>query len=440
MDMASRRWALFRKRPLHEATRRALCRLVFLFAAALPVLLTLAACVAEFLPSYQRARVAHYQQQLSSASGCKVEITSVELREPSRRLLHGLTIFHPETGELIARIETLDIYQNASGYALRWFRPSIPVDQLATAYRLVHEHVLCRPAIKNQVTVTRLDGLTLVDEAERSVRFRTLRLELKRMPAKTEATLNFAIDGVAGQPATLAFERHHDQSVPVTHLTLNTGGQRVPGHWVTRFAPELAVSGAGSAFTGRYELHYDLSQWKLHGSGQLLDLDAATWMERPLLSGFANLTLSQLAMNDEGLTSAVGQLSIRDGRLHDDLITAATYVGIVNALGEPKNIAHSFTHLALEFSLNSKGLHLKSGLPGLPEGTVAADTLGPLAHQQWTELVPMNNVWTSLAMTTLPQATDNLFESPTARRLVQWLPKATISPPDVPTNYQARTE
>lgn len=434
--MAARRWRLRNRRPLHEATRRALCRVAFLFAAALPVVVTLCICAAQYLPSYQRARIACYQQQLSAASGCKVEITAVELRAPNRRLIHGIKIHHPETGEIIARVQTLDVYESAAGYALRWTSPEVSAEHLVSAYRLLHEHILCRPSAQSQVTVAWLNGLTLVGGTEPPVRFRSVRLELKRQPAATEANLAFALDGVAGQPATLAFQRRHEGREPTTHIRLVGGGQRLPGHWVTHFAPEFCVPGASASFTGQFELAYNLSSWNLRGAGQLLDLDAATWMERPLLSGFANLDVSDLVMSDDGLKSVAGHLSIQDGRVHDDLIAAANHVGIEHALGNSKNIAHPFTQLALEFGLNSGGLCIK---PSLADRAIAIDELGILARQFTADaqIVPLHNVLASLTSTSIPQPTNNLLESPTACRLVQWLPRPVIATASDQTSHQA---
>ncbi len=85
------RWSFFgKRRTIHEATWRAWCRLAFLLGAALPVLLTFAACILEYIPLYQSYRAERYAQQLMQITGLVVKVQRVELLTPSRRLLHGI--------------------------------------------------------------------------------------------------------------------------------------------------------------------------------------------------------------------------------------------------------------------------------------------------------------------------------------------------------------
>lgn len=430
----------FNSRPLHEATRRALCRWTFLFCAALPVLLTLAACLAEYVPAYQRARAAWHERQLSALLGCDVEVAAVELRAPNRRLVHGVKFLHPETGETIARLQTLDIYESSAGYALRLINPELVYDHLASVYRLLHEHVLCRPSGRPQVSVAWIDGLSIAGGRGGRVHFRKVQLEMRRLPDQTQATLAFAIDGLAGQPATLAFSRVHNVAVPTSHLKLATAGQRIPAQWVAQFAPQFALPGDAAVITGQFALTYTLDHWSLEGSGRLLDTDTAAWMQPPLLDGLANVDVAALALSDLGLDRLHGRLSIGRGRIHDDLIKAADYVGIKPAanIASSASSPHPFEQLALEFALDSTGLQLGAGLAS---GAIVADQLGPLAEQTYFGNVPLRNLVAALVQATHPETATNLLESPTVRHLVQWLPRpvAAVTASAAQSSYQANT-
>lgn len=440
--MAERRWRIlaFKSRPLHEATRRALCRWTFLLCAVLPLMATLAACLAEYVPAYQRVRAAWHERQLSALLGCQVQVAAVELREPNRRLVHGLKFLHPETGETIARLQTLDIYESPAGYALRLINPELVYDQVDSVYRLLHEHVLCRPAARPQVSVAWIDGLSIAGGRSGRVSFRRVQLEMKRVANETQATLAFAIDGIAGQPATLAFSRVHNAAVPTSHLKLTTAGQRIPAHWIAQFAPQFSLPGDAAVLTGQFALTYTLDHWSLEGNGQLLDTDTSAWMQPPLLDGLANVDVAAFALSDRGLDRVHGRLTIRSGRVHDDLITAASYVGLrptANIAGSVSS-PHPFDQLALEFALDSSGLQLGAALPG---HAVAVDRLGPLAEQTYFGNVPLRNLVVALSQATHPEPSANLLESPTVRRLVQWLPRpvAAVTASTQQSTHQANT-
>lgn len=403
---------------------------------------TFVACVAEYVPAYQRARAAWYEGQLSALLGCDVQVAAVELRAPNRRLVHGLKFLHPETGETIARLQTLDIYESTAGYALRLIKPELVSDQMAGVYRLLHEQVLCRPSQRPQASVAWIDGLSIVGGRGGRVSFRNVHLELKRVPNETQATLTFAVDGVAGQAATLAFARVHNTAVPTSRLKLATGGQRIPAHWIAQFAPHFSLPGEAAVITGQFALTYTLDHWSIEGNGQLIDTDTSLWMKPALLHGLAHVEVGSLALNDRGLDCVHGRLMIRDGRIHDDLIRAVKYVGIqpvANIAGSVSS-PHPFDQLALEFALDSRGLQIGAGLAG---NAVAADGLGPLAKQTYfgPGPVPLHNLVVALAQATHPEPTANLLDSQTVRRLVQWLPSpvAAITASAAQSNYQVNT-
>lgn len=434
--MRARRWNFFGSQRLHEGARRSLCRLAFALGAAAPVLLTLVACVAEFVPSYQRSRAVAYQRQLSAAIGCAAEISAVELRAPNHYILHGVKLFHPETSELLVRVDSLDVFEGTAGYALRLIRPEISAENLSDTYRLLHEQILCRPASQDQATVAWLDGLSIHSGLGGRTQFRNVRLELQRRVDSTQATLAFGLDGVAGQAANCQFSRQHNSDQPTSHLKLASGGQRLPGHWVSYFAPQLAIPGDTATFTGQFELDYVLSDWTLKGRGQLRDVDTTTWTQRPMLSGLAQIDVSDFSISDQGLERIGGNLIIKDGRVQSALLQSAIDIGIRPAapLAQTNSSAHPFTQIALDFALDSHGLVLNAGLAN---GAVAIDGLGALAEQYYVGIVPMRNVVTALAKTSALDGTQqDLVDSPTVRRLVHWLPQPVTTIATEQTSYQ----
>ncbi len=424
-----------RKRPLHEATRRALCRLLFVVLAALPVLLTIAACFAEFVPQYRQARAKHYERAIAQATGFDVEIGQVELRAPNQRLLHDVALRQPETGELLCKIGTMFMYENNAGVSLNCKQAQIPAEHLSTVYRLLHEAVLCRPMPSAQNIVASFEGLQIVDAVESPVSFESCMLNLRRQASSTEGTLTFDFAGSAGLDGTLSFARHHTESSPRSRWILNTGGQQLPTRWISHFAPQFNIVGNESRFHGQFELSHTVNTWQLLGHGNVSGIDTSTWLDRPLVSGLANVSFSSFVINETQVQRAAGQLTIRNGHLHHHLVNALDHVGFRPIAESARSTPSPFTQVSLLFAIDPHGLKLKSQLA---DRAVAVDETGTVAYQYADEnyVIPINNLLVSLSLANEPSRSPDILNSNTTRRMVQWLPRP-ISKPDAAQTAQA---
>lgn len=443
--MALRRWNIgLRRIPVHEATRRAWCRLLFVLCGVLPVLLTFLACCAESLPAYQRSRVSRYSQLLSQTTGLCVQVQRVKLLTPTSRWLFGIQLNHPETGEPLGKIDGLWISETPSGCAIHAQQAVLSAEQLATSYRLLHEQLLCRPPATTEASALRLSSspghavvlwmndLVIHGESEPSLTFSKLKIELKRQPLATAAAIRYRLSSFPGQEAILTFDRHHDQIEPVSHWTLSSGEQALPGVWVNRFINNYSIAGTDSAFTGDFDLKVNETFWNLSGSGRMLRVDSNSWFERPLLSGVAYLDVTGFNLTDRGLNSASGSLLIQDGRIHADLLTAAQHIAIETVGGYEQfeklpGRAVPFQAITADFKLDSEGLRIE---PRRTDGAVVYDAVGPIAKKlsQWS-LVPTNNVAVCICNT----ASSEAQRSSTFSRAIQWLPR----PNSTTANYQA---
>lgn len=430
--MALRRWkTIFGRLPVHEATRRAWCRLLFVFAGALPVFLTFIACCAERVPAYQRARVAHYSRLLSQVTGISVQVERVELLEPTKRMLRGVRLSHPETGLPLGRIEGLWISETPTGCAIHAQQTQISTEQLSDCYRLLHEQVLCRPSSQPHAMVLFMNDLTIKDQSEASIAFSKVQFELKRQPLATAASLRFRLENFNGHEALMSFSRHHDQVEPISHWTLNTGDQAIPGDWVNRFASNYSLPGAQAVLTGSFDLKYNQAFWNLSGAGRLHRVDAASWFERPLLSGLAFADITGFSLTNRGLNAASGSLLIQEGRIHSDLLVAAKDIGISAVAGHEAIEQRSgnvlpFQAIAADFKLDGEGLRID---PRRADGVVVYDAVGPMAKFGKYSLIPNNN----LAVCICNTAPNDTQRSSTFSRVIQWLPR----PSDVvPANHQ----
>ncbi len=350
---------------MHEASQRGLCRFAFVLLAALPVGLVSLLCILEYIPAYQRWRAKSCAQTLAATLGCNVEVAAVELRDPRHYLLHGVKLYHAETSTLMVRAKTVDVYQSHRGYAIRLVQPDLTTEQLPAVYRLIHDHVLCRPPQQQQAAVVWLDDLSIQDGTNGRTHFRDVRVELKRFTNEVQGKMTFAMADIAGLPASVEFTRRHLEPQPISHVKLDTGGQRLPSRWINEFAPQFRIAGADAKFSGRFTLDYASDQWLLRGSGELLNADASDWTERTVLTGTASVRAEDFSLCERGLNHAVGEISIHDGRIHDDLISAAKWIGFQPAISISKSqrLAHPFDKLQFSFFIDSLGIRLQPVFP-----------------------------------------------------------------------------
>src|SRR5262245_23035697 len=91
--------------PIHQCTRRWICRASFLVFGVVPM-----ACVAAWSASiHSGAHLAAVRSQLAECLGLDVRLDRVSYPRPGITLLEGLQLADPETGEVLASMRLLEI-------------------------------------------------------------------------------------------------------------------------------------------------------------------------------------------------------------------------------------------------------------------------------------------------------------------------------------------
>ncbi len=216
------------------------------------------------------------------------------------------------------------ISETANGCAIKAQEPQIEADRLKDLLEILHQQVLCRPTAQGHAVVIWLDGLLLNGIPEKQFEFKMLRCELRRSSTTTTARCSFERAGIAGNPAEVSFARQHADATPTSQLTLTTGGQFLPGHWVNHFAAQYAIPGIDATIRdSSLALDFNHLGWSLRGQCRLQHVDASSWFDRPVLSGLADVEISSFAMTDRNLKEVAGKLLVQNGHLHTDIISAA---------------------------------------------------------------------------------------------------------------------
>src|SRR4051794_34990486 len=97
--------------PMHETTRRRICRGSFVLLCALPTLGTLAFGLSRQLPSHTRA----VEEALSVAVGLNAHFDALSHPRPERLRVRGLELRNPETGAWVLRTPQADVEQHSGG-------------------------------------------------------------------------------------------------------------------------------------------------------------------------------------------------------------------------------------------------------------------------------------------------------------------------------------
>ena len=91
--------------PLHDRTRRIICRALFLLGGVLPIGLVAAWCLLVRSPM----EVSAVRGRLETALGLNVKLEKVSYPRPDCTLLQGIELSDPETGQTVAAARLVEI-------------------------------------------------------------------------------------------------------------------------------------------------------------------------------------------------------------------------------------------------------------------------------------------------------------------------------------------
>lgn len=305
---------------LHESTRRGLCRLAFVLLGLAPLLLCLALCVAEFLPSYHRSRASQWESWLSSQLGVTVEIASVENLSPQRYALHGVRFTHPETKGTIGRATKVDVFSAQEQLHVHLQGTEIESRDLAAAWKMTHDWFLCRPALHIKPIVLKMDSLTVHGLAQET-RLHHIALHLQPQSEALQLDIRFHSTASIATEQTqskLAIRRNHQASRLGTTIELNAMSP-LPCPLLSGLVPALDRLGSNATFVGSVQL----------------ELLASTWSAAVSKAEFQQVDFAQLTRDTSTAMTGIGTIQVERAQLVQDrmrsmLVTANVGPGRIN--------------------------------------------------------------------------------------------------------------
>ncbi|TWT85619.1 hypothetical protein Pla123a_04260 [Posidoniimonas polymericola] len=247
---------------LHQSTKRRLCRALFLLACLLPTFAVTGVIAWRLRPDYSHKQLA----DLAAGLGVRVECGQCYTPRPGERRFADLRVLHPETGALIATLDTLRCAGTDEGVVGVAGVLTIEVGKLADAGR-----VLC-------------DSLRGVTAGVASITFAEVRCGNQLLAADARLTSespvadrrvwSLAEEAADGRRFQLVRNRQLDP--PTTRLTLETGAAPLAWGRLAGLTPLPAALGPAATFAGKLTLDLEANHGQLQGGFNGVDLAAFT--------------------------------------------------------------------------------------------------------------------------------------------------------------------
>ncbi len=372
---------------MHEATRRRICRAVFLLVCLVPTLGLFAWVGVTRSSPYRTARRRAWQQQLSQQWGLVVTLEQWDTPRRGIVLLDRVRLADPETGDPLLEIRQLEIGRYQGEWFLRAAQPELGGEHILRLWDAFHERFLraepsqVRPVqlACGEMTIHRTDGsgaTTLSD-----IRFR-----LAPSAEGPQATFEFRDVALQmAEPAQLRVTRNRQQSPPATRWELNTRSTALPTSLLADYLPPLRWLGPDATFQGAVEAVRSTNGWKGEFSGRLRDIDLETLVTERYdhkLSGNAEVLFRRARFQDGTLIDAAGDVVCFGGSVSRSLLAQADRTLGLAAAPRVRALEADpllrYRELKFAFALNQDGLRIVGHGSGPDPGVVMADGYGPL--------------------------------------------------------------
>ncbi len=424
---------------MHERTQRAVARLLFVLACALPTSITLLLIVITFTPWFADYRRAGLERELSQRLGLTVLIDTLEHPTPATVRLNGVRLLEPETLAEVARIRVVTWVRTDDKTALRLSQPELQSAMLPYSWRVIHDRFLCQPKLTVAPVRVAADDLTIHSKTG-AVTLRDVDAWLRPEADRVEAMIQCVPASRQDQsPVHVSVVRDRSSALPSTDWTMNTGNVPLNCSAIADYLPAMAMLGPDATFTGTMRWKIRDAAWSIDLGGsrfEHVDLAMATQGIPHRLVGNAGIQLESCQWEKGVSLNLSGALIAEQGFISQSLLQAlASHVDFKLASDvdlEAKDIPFDAMALRFDFfgpEMRLEGVcHRQRGQEYLPQGTAivsggsAVAACSPTAQRRsWVELV--HAFW--------PDQIEKLpFSSQTA-----WLLPLLPAPPPA-TNYR----
>ena len=377
---------------LHESTRRALCKFVFMIGGILPLVTALMVSGLQFLPSYHQWQVSRWESWISAHCGLLVQVSAVEQLAPNLTKLHGIRFNHPESNHLRGRIHRIEIKSNVGRYDIRIVDAATQLQHLREVWRSCHDDYLCKVDSDWPTINLEIEGLSLRGLDSDGDRFCQATAHIAPTIRGARGMIRFGGKGpIESESLVLEIQRCRDEGQLTTKVNIQTGRQYLPTRLVSQFIPDIHVLGNATEFSGDATWASGEDSWQLHlRNASIRELDLGQWTSQLAtpITGRGRMYIIEADFCEHGVRSAKGSLYADSGKISQALLSKG--LKYLQFVAKPElhfaNVSmQSYDALGLDFDISASGLKFSGNLAStatnmsMHPGTFMADKTGNLA-------------------------------------------------------------
>lgn len=412
-----------------------LYRSAFLLVGLAPTLAVLALIGGRLSEAMTIGSPVSWETALSNRLGLSVAVGQVSRPASGITSLHRLSLSDPETGELVLRIERLDV--DSSAAAAHQFvvsRVEVAHEHLGRLWESLRDRVLRSELAQRQPFAVHVQQLTVQGA---SVPWSVSEAEALLEPIERGVRISAEFQ-VAGQnertPARLLVSRHRHVDPPTTELELHTGEIPLPCALAHDLLPQATSLGSAARFQGSVRASFSALGWEGDVAGRFLRIDLDELMTANFphkLSGFADVQLQGLHFAAGRIVSAAGDLRARDGVVSHSLFLAGRehlqFTLASRAESQPRRL-WPYELLALSFEIDQQGTMVTGTCD--QQGTFIRDSQGILAASRPQE--PVGTL--ALIRSLVPESELQAPATRETEKLLRVLPLPAVVPPQQARN------
>ena len=383
---------------MHERTQRAVARLLFVFCCAVPTTLTLLIVLVTWTPWYQDRQLSKLEYELNRETGLVFDIGRLRAASPIQFDLRDVSIHHPETGRLIARIRLVEFIKSDQHIGMVLHQPVIESAEVGWAWSRLHQHLIASPVDSMlPITIAAMDCSIRGDL--RSLPLPNVTTTISRDGRDTRMAIVAETSIDAGGPRIrLDLLRKRSGGTPHSEVTFSTQGTSLPCAVFAEHAPWVRQLGPAAHFSGTIACQQIDDRWSFDlGTSKLsqLDLSYLTSDLKHPIHGEGDLQLRRCLIRPNEMVQITGRLRAANARLRMPMLVELRD-RLSMKIDEPfvSQFASRIDcrHIAVDFQINDESLKLTGVCTEIRPGV--GHDVAIFAHGRpiaWTSGVTINS-------------------------------------------------
>jgi hypothetical protein len=372
-----------------EGARRTICRSIFLLFGLLPLIGSFGWGTWQYLTWDAEA----CRTWLAGQLGLDVRLSQVVHPRPGVTRLESVNIVDPETEQLVARCQSLEVRQSAAGIGIHCPAAKLPPDQFCRLLELLHERLLRQKRLLAKSVRLIIDEVSLPGSG-RELHLSEFRLQADLAAPGPAAELHFRwTHRPDSEPVRLYLLRDQRRQPPVTTVHLQTGETPLPCTVFCRRFPFGSNLDDEVTFQGNLVWQASHESWSADLTGRIDNLrleddrlaTADPTAPPAAISGPVSLLIRRAVVRDSWMQVFEGQLQAGPGRISRRLLAAAQQhlsmqVGSLPGR-ETATEPVDYEALGVLFQISSDRAVLRGLCPESDAGVIACSAAGPLLRE-----------------------------------------------------------